>query len=288
MDLAVSMQRMPRQGETVKGEQFHAVPGGKGANQALACARLGADAALIGAVGNDAFGSMLKEQMDANNVRSDAVAIIQDVPTGIAAILHADRDNSIVIVEGANGRCTPGWIKRNAELIRQAQVLLVQLEIPLESVREALQIARDSGVLTVLNPAPYVELPDDLLRLANYITPNETEFECLTGAVYGTEEELEAGMRQWRMGGPTLLVTRGGKGVSFLKDGSLHTVKAPQVEVVDTTGAGDCFNGAFCVAIASGLDLAEAVAFGVKAASLSVTKFGAQAGMPALEEVHAR
>ncbi|SDW90937.1 ribokinase [Paenibacillus sp. CF384] len=287
MDLVVSMERMPKQGETVKGEQFHTVPGGKGANQALACARLGADAALIGAVGDDAFGSMMKQQMSTNNVRTDAIATIQDAPTGIATIMHAANDNSIVIVEGANGICTPAWTERHADIIRQAQVLLVQLEIPLESVRTAMQIARDSGVLTVLNPAPYVELPDDMLQLADYITPNESEFESLTGAVYGTEEELEEGMRQWGKEGPTLIVTRGGNGVSFLKDERLHTIKAPQVEVVDTTGAGDCFNGAFSVAIASGLDLEEAVAFGIKAASLSVTKFGAQAGMPTWEEVDA-
>ncbi|AZN40300.1 ribokinase [Paenibacillus albus] len=286
MDLVVSMQRMPKQGETVKGEQFHTVPGGKGANQALACARLGGDAALIGAVGNDAFGSMMKEQMKANNVRTDTVATIQDAPTGIATIMHADHDNSIVIVEGANGSCTPAWIEHHAEIIRQAQVLLVQLEIPLASVREALQIARDSDVITVLNPAPYAELPEELLQLVDYITPNETEFECLSGELYVSEEELEAGMRQWGMEGPTLIVTRGGNGVSFLKDGSLQTIRAPQVEVVDTTGAGDCFNGAFSVAIAEGFDLAEAVAFGVKAATLSVTKFGAQAGMPTLDDVN--
>lgn len=287
MDLVVSMERMPRIGETVHGDELHTIPGGKGANQAVGCAKLGAHVSMIGAVGQDAFGGVLLAQLEQHGMHTDAIARMEGT-TGTATIMHTPEDNCIVIVAGANGRVTPELVQQHAALIQEADVLLVQLEIPLEAVQAALEIARRAGVRTVLNPAPAAKLPDELLKLADFITPNETEFELLSGASYTNEEELLAGMQNWEKAGPRLLVTRGEKGTSLLLDGKLHTVPAPRVQVVDTTGAGDAFNAAFCVAWAGGSGVLDAAQFAVKAASISVTRFGAQAGMPALEELSDR
>ncbi|MDD9268944.1 ribokinase [Paenibacillus sp. GCM10023248] len=285
MDLVVSMRKMPRIGETVHGDALHTIPGGKGANQAVGCAKLGAHVSMIGAVGQDAFGDVLLAQLEQHGIHTEAVVRMEGT-TGTATIMHTPEDNCIVVVPGANGRVTPELVTRHAALIQEADVLLVQLEIPLEAVQAALQIARSAGVPAVLNPAPAVKLPQALLQLADFITPNETEFELLSGAAYASEDELQAGMQRWEEAGPKLLVTRGGKGISLLQDGRLHTVAAPSVQVVDTTGAGDAFNAAFCVAWAGGLAVSDAAQFAVRAASLSVTRFGAQAGMPTLEELN--
>ncbi|ANE48700.1 ribokinase [Paenibacillus swuensis] len=293
MDLVVSMQRMPKTGETVMGEGIHTIPGGKGANQAIGCAKLGAQVTMIGAVGEDGFGDAIVRQMEKHGIATDTIARLTDTSTGTATIFHTPEDNCIVIVPGANGHCTPASIEGYISLIQGADLVLVQLEIPLETVREALKLAREAGVATVLNPAPARELPVELLGLADYITPNETEFEALTGEAYASEEALEAGMRCWQeANGPKLLVTRGKLGVSFLEQAEgglplaqLRTVPAPVVDAVDTTGAGDAFNAAFSYCVASGHTLESAVSFAVKAASLSVTRFGAQDGMPTLEEV---
>ncbi|CAH1202010.1 Ribokinase [Paenibacillus allorhizoplanae] len=285
MDLVVSMSRMPKIGETLQGDDLHTIPGGKGANQAVGCAKLGAQVAMIGAVGQDGFGDVLLAQMTAHGIHTEAIVRRDDCSTGTATILHTFDDNCIVIVSGANGKVTPEQVHQHAQLIQEADALLVQLEIPLPAVQAALEIAREAGVRTVLNPAPAVKLPAELLQLVDFITPNETEFELLSGATYANESELLGGMQQWEMTGPRLLLTRGEKGVAMLVAGSLTTIPAPLVQVVDTTGAGDACNAAFTVALAQGEEVLEAATIAVKAASLSVTRFGAQAGMPLLAEL---
>jgi ribokinase len=287
MDLVVSMQRMPKQGETMAGESIHYIPGGKGANQAVGCARLGGDVVMIGAVGDDGFGRHILEDMRRYGVSDSAISVLTDAPTGIASIFHTPEDNCIVIVPGANGKVTPSLIEQFASEIQFADIMLVQLEIPLNAVERALQIANEAGVRTVLNPAPAVSLPAELIRLCDIITPNESEFDILCGAEIGKSEELlMEGIIDWQERyGNRLVITRGKHGVSYVEDGKLKTSAAPVVEVVDTTGAGDCFNAAICFGIASGWEWERAVAFAVRAASLSVTKFGAQAGMPTLDEV---
>lgn len=287
MDLVVTSDRMPRVGETIEGSDIHYIPGGKGANQAIGCSRLGANVTMIGSVGKDGFGEQIIRQMNNNGIVTDRIAQLDGVPTGTATILHTAEDNCIVIVPGANGRTTAELVAANEEMIRQADVLLLQLEVPLPTVLEALRIARAHGIRTVLNPAPAKPLSDELLGLVDILTPNETEFEALSGQAYSTDEELTAGMKDWEARfRQKLIITRGDKGSSYLDNGELRTIAAPTVRVVDTTGAGDCFNAALCCSLAAGQSMDEAVRFAIHAASLSVTKFGAQDGMPTLAEVN--
>jgi ribokinase len=286
MDLVVTLSRLPIVGETVVGEQIHFVPGGKGANQAVGCSRLGAQVYMIGAVGDDAFGAEIVRSMADEGIDMSGVKTTDEVPTGTATILHTKEDNCIVVVPGANERCTPDWVENRAELIRNADVLLVQLEIPLPTVYRAMEIAHEAGVPVVLNPAPASSLSEKILQLADYITPNETEFECLSGMDTQTEEKLIQSMIYWQTRyGHTLIVTRGKQGIAISDENGLQTIEAPVVQVVDTTGAGDAFNAALCYSIACGWSIMESARFAVKAASLSVTRFGAQNGMPYKEEV---
>lgn len=292
MDLVVTTPRLPFIGETIEGSAIHYIPGGKGANQAVACARLGAHTQMIGAVGGDLFGEDLVRAMKNNGVAVEAIARLEGESSGTATILHTPSDNCIVIVPGANGRVTSDMVQSNAEYIRKADLLLVQLEIPVETVWHALTLAKASGVRTILNPAPARSLPDELLKLCDYITPNETEFLTLNGrsedaeAGLSGEEAWEELLRAWEdKYGSKVILTRGGKGASYLEEGRMHTVSAPAVEVVDTTGAGDCLNAALGYFLAQDRPLHEALAFAVRAASFSVTRFGAQAGMPALDDL---
>lgn len=285
MDLVVSVPRMPQVGETLTGTGFKMIPGGKGANQAVGCTRLGAKTTLIGAVGCDAFGEQMIMQLKAEGIQTATIERIENVPTGTATIYHSPNDNCIAVVPGANEYCTPELVSSHERTICEADLLLVQLEIPPAAVNRAMEIAASAGVPVVLNPAPAQQLPEEMLKLASFITPNETEFELISGSS-SAEADLQHGMLNWEERyGNQLIITRGKQGSSFLLDGALETVKAPLVEVVDTTGAGDAFNSAFCVAYAGGQSKEQAVSFAVKAASLSVTKFGAQAGMPTLQEV---
>lgn len=290
MDLVVTAGRMPAVGETIQGEAIHYIPGGKGANQAVGCARLGAEVQMIGAVGDDPFGETLKAEMARNGVGIDRLETLAGTPTGTATILHTREDNCIVIVPGANGAVTPALVERSAETIRQADVLLVQLEIPLEAVQAALRIAKSAGVRTVLNPAPVRQLPDELLELADYLTPNETEFASLAGSRgdAASPDAWQSSLLEWAdRHKPAVILTRGRHGASYVSGGKPVTIPAPPLSPVDTTGAGDCLNAAFGFGLASGWDIGKALRFAVKAASLSVTKFGAQAGMPIMEEVAA-
>ncbi|MBD2865772.1 ribokinase [Paenibacillus oceani] len=287
MDLVISMEQMPKVGETVQAQSIHYIPGGKGANQAVGCSRLGAQIDMIGAVGGDPFGDQIIGQMKRHGVNTEHISVLEGVSTGTATIFHTRQDNCIAIVAGANEHCSADQVSSCESLIRQADLLLVQLEIPLESVRQALTIARSAGVKTVLNPAPAKPLPDELLQLVDLLTPNETEFAALSGAEPDSEAAWQQSMTDWeRRHGHKVVVTRGAAGSSYLDDsGALVTVPALTVSVVDTTGAGDSFNAALSYGLALGWTLHQAVSFAGKAASLSVTKFGAQDGMPKLDEV---
>ncbi|GGD81513.1 ribokinase [Paenibacillus nasutitermitis] len=286
MDLVLSLERLPVIGETLLGKEIHYISGGKGANQAVGSARLGAEVIMIGAVGDDMFGTQIISRMEQFGVNTSAIAMKQDTPTGTATILHTEEDNCIVIIPGANELCDSDMVEAHADAIRSADILLVQLEIPLPAVERAMRIAASAGVTIVLNPAPALPLAEELIGLADIFTPNETEFAHYSGTSCESEEELIRQMGNWQERyGKTLIVTRGESGVSCInKDGLIH-VPARKVKPVDTTGAGDCFNAAFGFAIASGRELEASLNFAVKAASLSVTKFGAQDGMPSLDEV---
>lgn len=286
MDVVISMQKIPRVGETVHAEDTHYIPGGKGANQALGCRRLDAFVTMVGAVGKDPFGEQLITQLDEQGVETDRILRVDGAATGTATIFQTQQDNSIAIVSGANSFCSVNLVNTCEDRIRQANLLLVQLEVPLESVHRAVKIAHSAGVTTILNPAPARPLPEELLRKITILTPNETEFEVLTGRVYASEAALEQGMSDWEQRyGHTLILTRGSQGCSYLDNGRLITVPAIPVQPVDTTGAGDAFNAALGYGISSGWPLKHAIPFAVKSASLSVTKFGAQNGMPTKKEV---
>jgi len=288
MDLVVSADRMPRIGETVPGRHIDYIPGGKGANQAVGCARLGADVSLIGAVGTDAFGTEIVQALEREGIELSLVRRAGEAPTGMATIVRTPDDNCIIVVPGANAICTPEQIAGCRTLLGQVDALLVQLEIPTGTVAAAVEAAASQGARIILNPAPARRLPAELLRRITVLTPNETELEALTGAPVEQlpPDGLARVLRAWEAEyGHRVIVTQGRRGCSFLEAGRLVNVPAPPAEAVDTTGAGDAFNAALAVALCGGRSLAEAAAFAVAAASLSVTRFGAQAGLPTLAEV---
>ena len=282
MDIIISTDRLPKIGETILGNEVNYLAGGKGANQAVSIARLGGDVTMIGAVGQDEFGKSLLEQMERNQVNTAFIDQVEDIKTGIADIFHVNHDNCIVVVPGANFTLTPDKITPEMEqLIAQSDVLLTQLEIPLETVQKVLEIANRHNVKTILNPAPAQTLPAELLQLVDYLTPNETEFAMLAEHTFTTNDELEKLMTEWEAAyNQTLIVTLGEQGSAHLQDGKLVVTPAEKVEVVDTTGAGDSFNGALAISIAEEESLPEMLAFATKVAALAVAKFGAQDGMP--------
>ncbi|QOR84092.1 ribokinase [Geobacillus stearothermophilus] len=273
MDLVTVAARFPNQGETILGEQFLTTPGGKGANQAVAAARLGANIRMIGAVGDDAFGQALIRSLQNEGISVDYVKPVTHGSTGIASITISERDNRIIVVPGANHALTPEDLDSCESVIAESDVCLLQLEIPLPVVERAVSIAHRHGVRVIVNPAPAQPLPPSVLEQASFLTPNEHERTILFDKM---DEEAFA---------DKLIVTEGAKGVRIWQDGQERLIPSFQVPVVDTTGAGDTFNGALAVALAEGKPLDEACRFANAAAALSVTKLGAQAGMPRRQEV---
>ncbi|HZH60857.1 MAG TPA: ribokinase [Metabacillus sp.] len=278
MDLVTQTNTIPRVGETVLGENFFTVPGGKGANQAVAAAKLGANVTLLGCVGDDAFGNELKQHLQKQGVMTDYIHTITATSTGVASIILSEGDNSIIVVSGANHKLTPTLVQQHEQLIANADILLLQLEIPLESVVQATEIAHKHKVPVILNPAPMQKLPKNLITQAAYITPNEPELERLLFSTSLSNEEKEALKHK-------SVVTKGSKGIELYHDKKVHHISGYQVEAVDSTGAGDTFNGALAVSLSNGLSLMESSQFANAAAALSVTKLGAQSGMPTKKEV---
>ena len=283
-DLTSYMQRMPRPGETVHGERFVTGAGGKGSNQAVAAARLGADVTFIGRLGKDVFAELAYEIWDAEGVNREFVAQDDAWATGVAPI-HVDSrgENSIVVVLGANLRVQAADIDAARDKIADADILLAQLEINLDMVAYALQAAKDAGVTTILNPAPAAQLPADTLALADYITPNETELEALGGG-----GQVDTAARSLLTRDEQLaVVTLGAAGAQIVTGADSQIVPGFQVDAVDTTGAGDAFNAGFAVALAEGKSLSDAVRFANATAALCVTKPGTARSAPHRHEVDA-
>jgi ribokinase len=278
MDLVTKTSRVPKIGETLIGEAFFTIPGGKGANQAVAATRLGADVTLIGCVGEDAFGNQLTEGLTKEGVITSCVKPVTHTATGTASITLSNGDNSIIVVPGANFAVTPEYVQSYGQVIAESDILLLQLEIPLESVIEAVNIAKKHHVKVILNPAPIQTLPKDLLEQIDYLTPNEHEQELLLSSPELTEEELNSVKAK-------CIVTKGSKGVVLYQDGVEKEIPSFKVDVVDTTGAGDSFNGALALSLSEGMSLEEACQFANAVGALSVTKLGAQGGMPTKAEV---
>ena len=273
MDLVTQAPHFVGPGETILGERFVTVPGGKGANQAVAAARLGAEVALVGALGNDTFGEQLRQGLASEGIDLDHVAHLDDEASGTASITIAGGENQIIVVPGANARVTPAQLEKAQELIGRADVVLVQMEIPLDTVEATVRLGARLGVPVILNPAPAQPLPRDWLTLVRYATPNQHELAILLGADPATD------FRALMQAAPCpIVLTRGSEGAWYREQGDpIHQQGFP-VEVVDSTGAGDTFNAALAVFLHEGL--AQAVRKACAASALSVTKLGAQGGMP--------
>jgi len=278
MDLVTQAARFVGPGETILGERFLTVPGGKGANQAVAAVRLGAEVSLVGATGGDAFGQQLRAGLAAERIDLHHVAQLGDVASGTASITVAGGENQIIVVPAANAHVTPAHVENARALIERADAVLVQMEIPLETVEATLRLGHRLDVPVILNPAPAQKLPADWLKLARFVTPNQHELAMLLGA--DGDEDFRALMQ--RAPCPVVL-TRGGDGAWYREEGDPVHQPGFAVEVVDSTGAGDTFNAALAVFLHEGL--AMAVRKACAAAALSVTRFGAQGGMPSLHEL---
>lgn len=279
MDLVAVSKIRPKAGETVIGEAFHTIPGGKGANQAVAAARLGANVAMVGAVGNDDYGTVVRKNLENERVFIDYVVPVTDRTTGIAHIVLAEEDNSIVVVQGANALVSESIVDRSKDLLVKADMVVLQLEIPLETVKYVLAICEEHKIPVMLNPAPAQFLSEDILEKATYITPNEHECRIVLDDFTSPIEELLVKYPN------KLLMTEGSNGVRFHNGTEVVQVPSIAVDVVDTTGAGDTFNGTLAVALSEGETLQKAIRFANIAGGLSVTKLGAQGGMPTRDRV---
>lgn len=284
-DMTIKSERLPAPGETILGGKFLMGAGGKGANQAVAAKRLGGDVTFVCKVGRDIFGDNAvkgyeKEGIDTSHIlRSDA-------PSGVALILvDAKAENSIAVAPGANGDLTPADIRNLRGVIAGASYLILQLEVPVETVLEAARIAHEAGVYVILNPAPACPLPGELFKYLSLITPNQTETALMTG-IEADEASLDKAVDALRTKGvKDVVITLGSRGSLVCTGGKNEFVPACKVKAVDTTAAGDTFCGALCVALSEGKSLTEAAAFATKASALAVQKMGAQDSIPYRKDI---
>lgn len=287
MDLVFSAKRFPRPGETLFAAGFGMFPGGKGANQAVACARLGTQTLFLAKTGRDLFRAKLLVSLKQSGVRLTHVIPDPVESTGIALIgVDAKGENRIMVVSGSNMRLLPADVRKRRGTISKVSVLLLQLEIPLRTVVCAAGLAARSGTLVVLNPAPARRLPRSLLRLVDFITPNETETGILSGIpVHSVKSATHAADRLIRMGVGNVIVTLGARGALLVTAGSARLFPSPRVRAVDTTGAGDAFNGALAGALSAGMPVEEAITLACAVGAFSVTRPGAQASLPTASEL---
>ncbi len=287
MGLIASTNRVPSPGETLRGETFYTAPGGKGANQAVAAARMGADVRMVGRVGDDMFGPLLLQDLRGNGIDVAGVAVDSENASGIAVILlDADKQNYIVAVYGANSACDDNQVRDAKMAMVGADALLLQMEVPHEVTTEVAKIANSEGVLVILDPAPPAHLDPELYQVVDIITPNQVEAEYLTGIEVSNVESAKAAATALReKGAPIVAVKLGEMGVYFGSPQAEGHVPAPIVEPVDTVAAGDAFAGALAVGLSEGRSLEDAVRLGVAAGAFAVTKPGAQEAMPTWAEV---
>ena len=288
-DHVLQVASFPRPGETLLGHSYAVIPGGKGANQAVAAARLGADIAFIACVGDDSFGHKMIKEFALDGINTQAVMVETDKPTGIAMIqVAATGENSICISAEANACLTPERLMPHNQLIEQADTLLMQLETPIATITRAANIAKQAGTRVVLNPAPAQPLSDELLAVVDLITPNETEAELLTGIKVTDMASAQAAANVLHAKGISeVMITLGSQGVWISTGGIGKQVKGFRVDAVDTTAAGDTFNGGLLAGSQAGLALDEAIRFAHAAAAISVTRVGAQTSIPSKAEVTA-
>ena len=286
-DMIVKSARIPRPGETVLGGAFSTASGGKGANQAVAAARAGGDVVFVARVGEDMFGERAVEGFRTDGLDVSRITVDLETPSGVALIMVDDAgENVIAVAPGANGRLSPADIDAASEAISGAALVLMQLEIPIETVRAAAETARAAGVPVILNPAPAQVLDTELLALVDIITPNETEAELLTGIAITHDDSIrEAAEALHHDGIGTVLITLGARGAYISSPGFTGIVPGFPVKAVDTTAAGDVFNGVLAVMLSEGKSLKDAAHFACAAGALSVTKLGAQPSAPTRDEI---
>ena len=283
-DLVVRTPRFPQPGETISGEDLQVIPGGKGANQAVAASRMGSEVSMLGRVGKDNFGDFLLENLKTNNVDSQLVQR-DDSSTGTAIIVvDANGQNSIVLSPGANGKVSSSDIEHAS--FSDFDLLLLQLEIPIPTVLSAAKLAKQNGVRVLLNPAPAKELPEELISLADFLIPNETELSLLTGMeVKDIPSAEKAAHALLQRGVQNVIVTLGSNGALIVTNKSTSHISPFKVDVVDTTAAGDAFIGGFASVLDTANSLEEAVRYGCACGALATTKFGAQPSLPTKQEI---
>lgn len=285
MDMVMETSRVPHRGETIHGERFFLASGGKGANQAVACARMGADTLLLGKVGDDLFGESLIKSLSGYGVKTEMVGVAPDTNSGVAIITVCEGDNAIILDSGANAKVTPAYIRQHEQELLAADAVLLQLEIPLESVYEAIRLVKGK-VPVFLNPAPALALDEEILRGLDYFMPNEHECALYTGKEVHSLQDALAGLDVLRGKGIAYpIITLGNNGVVYY-NGTSNVHKAGyKVVAVDTTAAGDTFAGTLAAMICSGKSIDEAVDMAQQAASIAVTRSGAQNSIPSIEEL---
>lgn len=287
MDLVVSAERFPQPGETVFGNQFEMFPGGKGANQAVCCAKLGAKTYFIGKMGNDDFGKRLSSIMKKDRVNLDYLIFDEKEHTGTALIsVDGNGENEIIVISGSNMKLCPEEIEKHKDVFSRVKVVAAQLEIPLNTVEKVAKLSKENGALFILNPAPAKDLPEELIAAADFLTPNETELAILSGISVSGEDSLVRGAEKLLgKGVKNIIVTMGEKGAFLINNQIKIIYPSKKVKVIDSTGAGDAFNGALAYALSNEKETGEAIQFAISVASYSVTKMGAQSSMPKLNEI---
>jgi ribokinase len=289
MDLVIRAERRPRRGETLIGQSFGMFPGGKGFNQAIAASRLGATVNMIGKLGEDDFGTRFTKSLKLAGIGADFVTYTNQAMTGVGSpVIDAQGDNSIIVVPGANMLLAPADIEKARGLITASDIILMQLENPVDTIHCAAKIAHECGVPVLLNPAPACKLPDDLLSLITILTPNEIEAEMLSGFnVADTASAIQAADVLLKKGIQSVVLTLGARGALLAEGGNLVQVQGYKVDVVDTTAAGDAFCAALAVQYARRHDLQDAILFANAAGALATTILGAEPSMPAMDMINA-
>ncbi len=286
-DMVIKADHLPLPGETILGGKFFMNPGGKGANQAVAAARLGGNVTFIAKTGNDIFGKQSVQLLEEEGINTSLIIADPLNPSGVAMItVDKNGENCIVVASGSNAELTPINLYNAKEKIEAAFIVLMQLEIPVATVEHVITVAAAANVKVVLNPAPVCALSDDLLQYVSIITPNETEAQMLTGILITDDESVKkAAQILHEKGIETVIITLGPRGAMVLNKEDCVIIQAPKVVAVDTTAAGDVFNGALVVSLSEGNDILTATAFACKAAAISVTRMGAQASAPYKNEM---
>ena len=281
MDLVINTDRMPQAGETIHGKGFAHFPGGKGANQASACARAGGNVKMLGKVGDDAYGDILLKNLSQDGVNINGIEI-EKISTGVAVITVFNGENSIILDKGANGLVDRDYIDRHIDAIDWADYIIMQYEIPMETVVYVAQIVKSKGKTLIIDPAPMMEAPSELYRMADIILPNETETAQLVGE--GNDDEASV-KKMYELGCKNVIMTLGKKGSIYYNGENMINQPAYKVKAIDTTGAGDCFTGSMVAALASDKTMEEALEFASKASAIAVGRRGAQPSFPWKSEV---